>query len=655
MDKKNAYWLELNRSYLMTSIQMAMEELSFHFSESGKEKSFKNSEASIRLLDEIRNNKHRKPNLDILVERYHLSEFEKNILLVCTGIELSSTHSQFISKTQGNPDSVYPSFNLLLAGFCSTHWDAISPMSPLRKWDLIHFSSGTLLANQPMKIDESILHYLTGFSFLEEQLASIIKRDNERYIVTKSQQKVVNQIVSDYSKNVHSRKIIELIGNETKDKMAVAKNACKKLGHTLFNLDALSIPQKLEDVITMEKLWNRQALLNHFALFIDCSNIKDEQFSNNNSLNHFINNCSALTFIDRDTLLKSISINANNYEVEKPTIKEQKLLWTTLLNDGKAHSKIINTLVEHFNLSTNAIKVATDEIKQADKNPDYKNLLWKTCCKHTRPVLENLAQRIKTLATWDDIVLPHEDIKVLMEITMHVRFRSKVYNEGGFAKKQSRGLGISALFSGESGTGKTMAAEVIANDLMLDLYRVDLSQVVNKYIGETEKNLKKIFDAAEEGGAILLFDEADSLFGKRGEVRDSNDRHSNLQVGYLLQRMENFSGLAILTTNMKNAIDKAFERRIRFSLHFERPDAGQRKRIWENAFPNKEWVNGVDYSKLAMANIPGGNIKNIAMNAAFLAASEDSKIGMKHVLQATKSEYKKVDKHLSNSEIKDWE
>ncbi|CAH8296363.1 ATPase family protein associated with various cellular activities (AAA) [Mariniflexile fucanivorans] len=655
MDIKKIYWLELNRSYLMTSIQRTMDEFQYHFSENANKKPYKDSNVFVKLMGEIKDIIQQKPNLDILVEQYHLSEFEKNILLVCAGIELSSEYSQLICKLQGHPDAVYPTFNVLLAGFCSTHWNAISPTSPLRKWDLIHLSSGTLLANQPIKIDEGILHYLTGFPFLEESLASIIKKDDGKYLISKSQQKLVDNIVNQYSKNLQPQKIIELIGSDTNDKMAVAKTACEKLGYTLYNLDKHAIPQKQEDVIMLEKLWNRQAILNHYALYIDFSERKQDQQNNENMLNHFINNCEALTFINMDSSQKTISNKTNRYEVEKPTQQEQKRLWIDLLNVGKKYSETITTLVEHFNLSTNTIKVAANEINRTEIKTNYENLLWKTCCKFTRPVLENLAQRIKTLATWDDIVLPPEELRVLKEITMHVRFRSKVYNEGGFAKKHSRGLGISALFSGESGTGKTMAAEVIANDLMLDLYRVDLSQVVNKYIGETEKNLKKIFDAAEEGGAILLFDEADSLFGKRGEVRDSHDRHSNLQIGYLLQRMENFNGLAILTTNMKNAIDKAFERRIRFSVHFERPDVTQRKRIWENAFPNKNWVNGVDYSKLAMANMPGGNIKNIAMNAAFLAASEDVKIGMQHLLQATKSEYKKVDKHLSNSEIKDWE
>jgi SpoVK/Ycf46/Vps4 family AAA+-type ATPase len=193
--------------------------------------------------------------------------------------------------------------------------------------------------------------------------------------------------------------------------------------------------------------------------------------------------------------------------------------------------------------------------------------------------VEELAQRIEPVAGWNDIVLPEAQKQILRELTAQVRQRKKVYQDWGFAGTGSRGLGISALFAGESGTGKTMAAEVLANELQLDLYRIDLSQVVNKYIGETEKNLKQIFDAAEEGGAILLFDEADALFGKRSDVKDSHDRYSNIEVSYLLQRMEAYGGLAVLTTNMKGALDKAFLRRIRFVVQFPYPDAAHRADI----------------------------------------------------------------------------
>jgi hypothetical protein len=205
--------------------------------------------------------------------------------------------------------------------------------------------------------------------------------------------------------------------------------------------------------------------------------------------------------------------------------------------------------------------------------------LWDACRIQARQRLEDLAQRIDPAATWHDLVLPEGQMQTLREIAIHARHRARVYDEWDFASKGARGLGISALFAGPSGTGKTMASEVLAQELQLDLYRIDLSQVVSKYIGETEKNLRRVFDAAEEGGAILLFDEADALFGKRSEVKDSHDRYANIEISYLLQRMEAYRGLAILTTNMKSVLDTAF-RRLRFVVQFPFPDAAQRANIW---------------------------------------------------------------------------
>jgi SpoVK/Ycf46/Vps4 family AAA+-type ATPase len=210
------------------------------------------------------------------------------------------------------------------------------------------------------------------------------------------------------------------------------------------------------------------------------------------------------------------------------------------------------------------------------------------------------------------------------------------------------------LFAGESGTGKTMAAEVLANDLHLDLYRIDLASVVSKYIGETEKNLGRVFDAAEDSGAILLFDEADALFGKRSEVKDSHDRYANIEVSYLLQRMEVYRGLAILTTNMKSALDGAFQRRLRFVVQFPFPDQQEREAIWRGIFPPVTPIDGVDYAKLAKLNVSGGNIRNIALNAAFLAADDGSAIAMKHLLQAAHGEAAKRDRPLSDAETRGW-
>ena len=239
-----------------------------------------------------------------------------------------------------------------------------------------------------------------------------------------------------------------------------------------------------------------------------------------------------------------------------------------------------------FRLSTQTI-VATGSrcpcCLAASDQPDA--ILWRACRDASRARLDDLAQRLEPAAGWDELVLPEAQKIILRQIAAHARHRLTVYQKWGFAAKGARGLGISALFAGESGTGKTMAAEVLAHKLHLDLYRIDLASVVSKYIGDTEKNLRRVFDAAEESGAILLFDEADALFGKRSEVRDSHDRYANIEVSYLLQRMEAYRGLAILTTNMKAALDVAFQRRLSFVVHFPFPDQQQRELIWRGVFP----------------------------------------------------------------------
>ena len=229
-----------------------------------------------------------------------------------------------------------------------------------------------------------------------------------------------------------------------------------------------------------------------------------------------------------------------------------------------------------------------------------------------------------------------------------------VYQKWGFAAKSSRGLGIAALFAGASGTGKTLAAEVLANELQLDLCRIDLSQVVSKYIGETEKNLRRVFDAADEGGAVLLFDEADALFGKRSEVKDSHDRYANIEISYLLQRMEAYRGLAILTTNMKNAVDAAFLRRIRFIVQFPFPDAAQRAEIWRRILPAATPTAALDVERLAQLNVAGGSIRNIALNAAFLAADGGEPVRMAHILRSARSEYTKLEKTPTDVETRGW-
>ena len=285
---------------------------------------------------------------------------------------------------------------------------------------------------------------------------------------------------------------------------------------------------------------------------------------------------------------------------------------------------------------------------------DLGEALWDACRGQARPRLDDLSQRIECLSGWDDIVLPAPQMALLRDIAAHVRQRARVYEQWGFAKKGSRGLGITALFAGASGTGKTMAAEVLGRELRLDLYRIDLSQVVSKYIGETEKNLRRIFDAAEEGGAVLLFDEADALFGKRSEVKDSHDRYANLEVSYLLQRMEAYRGLAVLTTNMRNALDTAFLRRLRFIVEFPFPGNAEREAIWSRAFPSSTPTESLDMHRLARLNVAGGVIRNIALNAAFLAADQGEPVRMRHLKHAAEIEFVKLERNLSEADVGGW-
>jgi ATP-dependent 26S proteasome regulatory subunit len=272
--------------------------------------------------------------------------------------------------------------------------------------------------------------------------------------------------------------------------------------------------------------------------------------------------------------------------------------------------------------------------------------LQDACRLHSNQRLATLARKIAPHYGWDDIVLPDDRMAQLREICNHVKYREQVYGDWGFGRKLALGKGLAVLFAGPSGTGKTMAAGIIATELGLDLYKIDLSTVISKYIGETEKNLSRIFEEAETSNAILFFDEADALFGKRSEVRDSHDRYANVEVGYLLQRMEEYEGVAILATNLRKNMDDAFVRRLHFTVEFPFPDQKDRWRIWQGIWPTDTPLDeAVDLELLAERHeMAGGNIKNIAVAAAFLAADDGQIVRMGHVLRATMREYQKIGK-----------
>jgi AAA+ superfamily predicted ATPase len=267
--------------------------------------------------------------------------------------------------------------------------------------------------------------------------------------------------------------------------------------------------------------------------------------------------------------------------------------------------------------------------------------------------LATLARKVEPVYAWEDIVLPDDTLAQLREICQRVAYRQRVLGDWGFDRKLSLGKGVNALFAGPSGTGKTMATEIIANELGLDLYKIDLSGVVSKYIGETEKNLDRIFTTAENANAILFFDEADALFGKRSEVHDSHDRYANVEISYLLQKMEQYEGIAILATNLRQNLDESFVRRLAFTVHFPFPDEASRQRIWTGIWPAAAPLAGdVDMDFLASQfKLSGGNIKNVALAASFLAAADGGAVTMGHLFQATQREYQKMGKTLTEAEL----
>ncbi|MDQ3367356.1 MAG: ATP-binding protein, partial [Myxococcota bacterium] len=257
------------------------------------------------------------------------------------------------------------------------------------------------------------------------------------------------------------------------------------------------------------------------------------------------------------------------------------------------------------------------------------------------PDLVTLARRIEWQQTWDDLVLPDDVVDELYQMLGRVKHRRTVLDEWGFGRKVAKGVGISALFSGAPGTGKTMVAGLIARELQLDLYQIDVSRMVSKWVGETEKNLGRLFDAAAAGHAVLLFDEADSLFAKRTEVKSSNDRYANLEVNYLLQRMEAFEGITILTTNLETSIDEAFRRRLAFRIHFPVPEIEERKQLWQAMLPAEARIErGIDFTSLAERfAMSGGYIRNAVLRAAYLAADDGGVITTRHLQRAAALEY----------------
>jgi hypothetical protein len=330
-----------------------------------------------------------------------------------------------------------------------------------------------------------------------------------------------------------------------------------------------------------------------------------------------------------------------------PTVDERAAIWLGAMDGDSPEGLDPAGVTAHFRLTPDQVKRAAEGARLqalAEDRPVDMAHLHAGARAQNAAGLERLARRIEPQVAWEDLVLPAAVLAQLGELTARARHREQVLDTWGMGTKSSKGRGITALFAGDSGTGKTMSAEVVAGELGLDLYVIDLSSVVDKYIGETEKNLDRIFSEADRVNGVLLFDEADAIFGKRSEVKDSHDRYANVEVAYLLQRMELFDGLAILTTNLRSNVDEAFTRRLDAVVDFPMPEEEDRRRLWDrNLGPALPQSEDIDPDFLAQAfKLSGGNIRNIAVAAAYLAATEGRAVGMRDLIRATEREYRKM-------------
>ena len=590
------------------------------------------------------------PALATIASRFGLSRFEEEILLLCAAMELDTRIAGLCAQAQGDPSRPHPTFALALTVFADGAWDALSPERPLRSWRLIEISQGPgqPLTGSALRADERIVNYLKGLNVLDDRLSSMLRTvdggELDPALPTSTEATVARVVELLSQPDAPDRpSVVQLVGEDPDSRRLVARHVAARMDVELYRLPTGLLPDQVGELETLSRLWQRETLLRPVGLYLDGDEVEAPTQQETQRVDRFLSRATGMTLLAARDSWPVAGRPGAVVDVHRPTPAEQQAAWAAALGGGAGEAPAL--LSGQFDLSLDAI----DDI--ARSVPGDEEELWDACLAHARPRMESLAERLEPKATWADIVLPATELKLLTQLAAQVRNRSAVYDDWGFRRKMTRGLGITALFAGQSGTGKTMAAEVLANDLRLSLYRIDLSAVMDKYVGVTEKNLRKVFDAAESGGALLFFDEADALFGKRSEVKDSLDRFGNVQINYLLQRMEAYRGLAVLATNLKSALDPAFTRRLRFIVDFPYPGAGERRTIWAKVFPADTPRAGLDFDRLARLNLTGGSIHNVALNAAFLAAASGSAVTMAIVLEAARNEFRKLEKPINEADF----
>ncbi|WP_245621485.1 ATP-binding protein [Enterovibrio calviensis] len=643
-----AHWQATNQAHLSRLIDWVLQSLD----------AVRNEQSGQALLSDINRGFVSEPPtaFNVLCNQFELTEGDQAVLALLMAVTLDERVARKCADVIGSETLAHPTASLTMSVSHSCGWGCFSPHSPLRYWLLLdwHPIGG---GDATLTLDERILSFLRGVNYLDERL-SVMFEPSPRSLVSDESSLSSSQIdrlqmALNYVHQARERQIvIELHGEDKSSKTLMATALANELGANLHVLHATNLPSHPNDLDALARLWQREAGLTPILLFIESG----DEPSNFRALQQFTGRIGGLVLVDAGAM--PIGLNANSFTllVERPTVHEQACFWQSTL-DGVEES-LPARLSEQFSLSlpdilqTTLVAQSSDRDWLEHRDPRFEKALWRACQRRSSSELSKLTQRIECKASWETLVLPPAQTSMLEQLTAQVRLRSRVYQQWGFRDRMSRGMGISALFCGDSGTGKTMAAEAIANELGLDLHRIDLSAIISKYIGETEKHMRQLFLAAERCGAILFFDEADALFGKRGDVKSSNDRFSNIGIDDLLQRIEAYRGLAILSTNLKTSIDKAFFRRFRFVVDFPFPGPSERERIWRCAFPPKTpLAENIDPLRLAKLNLTGGSIHNVALNGTFLAAQHGEDVSMRWLMEAAAAELQKLDRPIKAGDL----
>jgi ATP-dependent 26S proteasome regulatory subunit len=614
--------------------------------------------------------------LEWLADTFSLDALDRGALVLALAPEVDLRYERLYAYLQDDVTRRRPSVDLALSLFCATREDRLAGIG--------HFqSSGALMQNRLVElvpeagaqrpsllanglvVDEQIARFLLGYEAIDRRLVS-----HARLLESDPSDRAADSRWVRLGRWIRSSKAAGEVrlyfhGFPGSGRLEAALEVAGGAGKSLLVVEGDSLPSDDDAAGALLRVAVREAWLQDAVLYLDGADhlAGGEHRAAATRLHAILDAGGAPVILAGQQSwppgMAGIS-RVVPIRFEAPARDQRTRLWSeALTGDLPADPSAPAEVALRFRFGRHQVEntVAAAVVQAVVRDSTRKGLssadLLAAARQQTGHVLDQLATRVTPSHRWDDLVLPEASMRQLRELCDRVIHREQVLDRWGFGTSLSRGKGVNALFSGASGTGKTMGAEIIAGELGLDLFKVRLAGVVSKYIGETERNLDRVFEAAERTDGIVLFDEADALFGKRSEVHDSHDRYANLEISYLLQRMEEYDGIAILSTNLRGNLDHAFVRRLTFNILFPLPDESDRRAIWTRVWPADAPLSpDVDVDLLAARfTLTGGNIRNIALAAAFLAAADGGLVTMRHVLQGVRREYEKLGKTLSEADL----